>query len=109
VVFEKHSEVGVGQRRTAAVSAASGGAEHGSSAVIPVSDPSGFSDAGPPLLHPNVNACRSGSSAIWKSRSDWTDEQTTLEERYESSDEDEFEVERWETRDFQVREIAPRT
>jgi hypothetical protein len=33
----------------------------------------------------------------------------TLEERYESSDEDEFEVERWETRDFQVREIAPRT
>jgi hypothetical protein len=33
----------------------------------------------------------------------------TLKERYESSDKDEFEVERWETRDFHLREIAPRT
>jgi hypothetical protein len=33
----------------------------------------------------------------------------TLKERYESSDKDEFEVELWETRDFYLREIAPRT
>jgi hypothetical protein len=33
----------------------------------------------------------------------------TLKERYESSDKDEFEVELWETRDFHLREIAPRT
>jgi hypothetical protein len=33
----------------------------------------------------------------------------TLKERYESSDKDEFEVERWETRDFHLREIAART
>jgi hypothetical protein len=33
----------------------------------------------------------------------------TLKGRYESSDKDEFEVERWETRDFYLREIAPRT
>jgi hypothetical protein len=32
-----------------------------------------------------------------------------LKERYESSDNDEFEVELWETRDFYLREIAPRT
>jgi len=32
-----------------------------------------------------------------------------LKERYESSDKDEFEVELWETRDFHLREIAPRT
>ena len=33
----------------------------------------------------------------------------TLKVRYESSDKDEFEVELWETRDFHLREIAPRT
>jgi hypothetical protein len=33
----------------------------------------------------------------------------TLKERYESSPVDEFEVEQWQTRDFQLREIAPRT
>jgi hypothetical protein len=33
----------------------------------------------------------------------------TLKERYESSDKDEFEVGLWETRDFHLREIAPRT
>jgi hypothetical protein len=33
----------------------------------------------------------------------------TLKGRYESSDKDEFEVERWETRDFYLREIAART
>jgi hypothetical protein len=32
-----------------------------------------------------------------------------LKERYESSDQDEYEVERWEMRDFQLREVAPRT
>jgi hypothetical protein len=32
-----------------------------------------------------------------------------LEERYETSDCDEFELEHWETRDFQLREIASRT
>jgi len=31
------------------------------------------------------------------------------QERYESSDKDEFEVGLWETRDFYLREIAPRT
>ena len=31
-----------------------------------------------------------------------------LKERYESSDQDEYEVERWETRDFQLREVAPK-
>jgi hypothetical protein len=31
------------------------------------------------------------------------------QERYESSDKDEFEVGLWETRDFDLREIAPRT
>ena len=33
----------------------------------------------------------------------------TLQERYERSDVDEFEVEGWETRDFHLREIAPAT
>ena len=33
----------------------------------------------------------------------------TLKGRYESSDKDEFEVERWETRDFHLREIAAQT
>ncbi|HEX6198580.1 MAG TPA: hypothetical protein VFZ37_21935 [Jiangellaceae bacterium] len=33
----------------------------------------------------------------------------TLQDRYESSDLDEFEVEGWETRDFLLREIAPAT
>ena len=32
-----------------------------------------------------------------------------LKERYESSDKDEFAVGLWETRDFYLREIAPRT
>ena len=32
-----------------------------------------------------------------------------LKERYESSDQDEYTVERWETRDFQLREVAPNT
>jgi hypothetical protein len=32
-----------------------------------------------------------------------------LKERYESSDQDEYEVERWEMRDFQLREVAPKT
>ena len=32
-----------------------------------------------------------------------------MKERYESGDPDEFEVERWETRDFYVREVAPKT
>jgi hypothetical protein len=32
-----------------------------------------------------------------------------LKERYESSDQDEYTVERWETRDFQLREVAPKT
>ena len=32
----------------------------------------------------------------------------TVRERRESSELDEFEIERWELREFQVREIAPR-
>ena len=33
----------------------------------------------------------------------------TLADRYERGDQDEYELERWETRDFHLREIAPRT
>lgn len=32
-----------------------------------------------------------------------------LKERYESSEKDEYEGDRWETRDFYLREIAPKT
>jgi hypothetical protein len=33
----------------------------------------------------------------------------TLRQRYESTDVNEFEADRWETRDFHLREIAPET